>query len=109
MGESEPDPRFTLANERTFLAWIRTALALIGGGLAASQLLVGRSRAQELIISLVPIALGAWIAVMAHQRWERNQRALRAGEPLPADAPRFLPLIIVAMAIVIAAIVVLDA
>jgi hypothetical protein len=26
---AEPDPRFTLANERTFLAWIRTALALI--------------------------------------------------------------------------------
>ena len=35
----DPDPRFTLANERTFLAWNRTALALIGGGLAAGQLL----------------------------------------------------------------------
>jgi putative membrane protein len=109
MGESEPDPRFTLANERTFLAWIRTALALIGGGLAASQLLVGRSRAEELVISLVPIALGAWLALTARQRWARNQRALRAGEPLPADAPRLLPWAITAMAVVIAAIVVLDA
>ena len=35
----DPDPRFTLANERTYLAWNRTALALIGGGLAAGQLL----------------------------------------------------------------------
>src|SRR3954447_21371419 len=107
MGDSEPDPRFTLANERTFLAWIRTALALIGGGLAASQLLTGRSRAEELIVSLVPIALGAWLALTAHGRWARTPRPLRAGEPLPADAPRFLPLVIAAMAIVIAAIVVL--
>ena len=35
---TEPDPRFTLANERTFLAWIRTALALIAGGVALEAL-----------------------------------------------------------------------
>lgn len=29
----EPDPRFTFANERTFLAWVRTALALVAGGI----------------------------------------------------------------------------
>ena len=28
----EPDYRFTLANERTFLAWVRTALGLLAGG-----------------------------------------------------------------------------
>ena len=33
-GGTEPDPRFTLANERTFLAWIRTSLALLAGGIA---------------------------------------------------------------------------
>src|SRR3954454_24814484 len=109
MGDSEPDPRFTLANERTFLAWVRTALALIGGGLAASQLLGGHSRAEELIVSLVPIALGGWLALTAHQRWARNQRALRAGEPLEADAPRVRRWAIVGMAIGIAVIVVLDA
>ena len=38
-GGTEPDARFTFANERTFLAWSRTALALIAGGLAVSQLL----------------------------------------------------------------------
>ncbi len=57
----------------------------------------------------MPIAVGSWIAVTCHARWARNQRALRRGEPLPADVPRFLPLVIAAMAIVIAVIVVLDA
>ena len=33
-GGTEPDPRFTLANERTFLAWIRTSLAFLAGGIA---------------------------------------------------------------------------
>jgi putative membrane protein len=108
VGEA-PDYRFSLANERTFLAWIRTALALIGGGLAASQLLQSRSRAVELIVSLVPICVGAWLAVMCHGRWRRNQQALRRGEPLTGDVPRLLPLVIVGMAIVIAVIVVADA
>ena len=34
----EPDPRFTLANERTFLAWIRTALGLLAGGIGVLTL-----------------------------------------------------------------------
>ena len=38
-GDTEPDVRFTLANERTFLAWNRTALALVVAGLGIVQLL----------------------------------------------------------------------
>jgi putative membrane protein len=38
-GGTEPDPRFTFANERTFLAWSRTALALVVAGLGVVQLL----------------------------------------------------------------------
>jgi hypothetical protein len=36
---TEPDYRFTYANERTFLAWVRTSVALIGVGVAAVQFL----------------------------------------------------------------------
>ncbi len=36
--ETEPEARFTLANRRTFLAWSRTALALVAAGLASVQL-----------------------------------------------------------------------
>ena len=50
----DPNPRFTLANERTFLAWNRTAMALIGGGLAAGQLLDFDSRVARLVVALPP-------------------------------------------------------
>ena len=106
----EPDERFTLANERTYLAWIRTAMALIGGGLAAGQLLEFDSRAARLVVALPPIALGAALALTSYRRWEANQRALRLGEPLPAAGPpRILAAGIGVLAVVVAAIVVIDA
>ncbi|WP_308259068.1 YidH family protein [Pseudonocardia sp. H11422] len=88
----EPDYRFTLANERTFLAWLRTALALDAAGLAVAHLL------PELIIpgareavALSLVLLGAVTAVSGHRRWRTYQRALRLGEPLP---PTRLPMIL---------------
>src|SRR3954469_17769272 len=83
----EPDVRFTLANERTYLAWIRTAMALIGGGLAAGQLLEFQSAAARVAVALPPIVLGAVLALTSYRRWEANQRALRLGEPLPRGGP----------------------
>src|SRR3954454_19287035 len=88
MGDSEPDPRFTLANERTFLAWIRTALALIGGGLAASQLLGGHSRAEELIVSLVPIALGGWLRLPGPPPAGRRPRSAAGSRRRPPRGGR---------------------
>ena len=82
--DSEPDVRFTFANERTFLAWNRTALALIATGVAATQLLpkfdveFGRR-----LLGLPLIALGAVLAVTSYRYWQQNQEALRQGEPLP--------------------------
>ena len=106
----EPDVRFTLANERTFLAWNRTALALIGGGLAAGQLLEFDSELVRLLVSLPPIALGGVLALTSYRRWEANQRALRLGEPLPSGGPpRLLAAGIGAVAVVVAVIVVADA
>jgi putative membrane protein len=81
---TEPDARFTLANERTFLAWSRTALALVVAGLAIVQLLPpfpgvpwGRH-----IIGTPLIILGSVVAVISYLEWTRNQRALRRGEPM---------------------------
>ena len=88
---SEPDPRFTFANERTFLAWNRTALALIAGGLAVAQFFDEGSRGSRLAIAAPLVLLGAALALTSHGRWRANQRALRLGEPLPGSAlPRVL-------------------
>src|SRR5919202_6344450 len=105
-----PDPRFTFANERTYLAWNRTALALIGGGLAAGQLLDFDTRAVRLIVGLVPIILGAVLAAVSYQRWEARERALRLGQPMPAGSPpRWLAMALVGLAIVLAVLLVIDA
>ena len=110
--ETEPDPRFTLANERTFLAWNRTALALIAAGLGIVQLLppfpgvpFGRH-----VVGIPLIAFGAVIAVAAYWELERNQAALRRGEPLPRSVmPRLLSVTIAGVAALAAAVVLLSA
>lgn len=82
----EPDPRFTYANERTFLAWNRTALALVAAGLATTSLLPEFEVAYGRRIVGVPlIVLGALLSFTSFTRWQRNERAMRLGEPLPAS------------------------
>ena len=79
---SEPDPRFTFANERTFLAWARTGLALIGGGLVADQVLHFGLGGVHLLVAIPAIVLGGLIGIGSYRRWEVNERAMRLGEPL---------------------------
>ncbi|WP_153452913.1 YidH family protein [Streptomyces smaragdinus] len=98
-----PDYRFSLANERTFLAWIRTALALVGGGLAADQFLTEMSSPARTTIAAVLVAGGALCAVRAVNHWVRCERAMRRGEDLP---PSRFPATL-AVATVLAALVVL--
>jgi putative membrane protein len=84
----EPDPRFTLANERTFLAWIRTSLALIAGGVALATL--GARRGQSTlwqVLSVAPVIAGAVLSVLAYFHWRSCQAALREERALPP--PRF--------------------
>ncbi|HEX2702543.1 MAG TPA: DUF202 domain-containing protein [Solirubrobacteraceae bacterium] len=87
----DPDARFLLASERTFLAWNRTALALIAGGLAIARFLTVGSQAAQIVIALFLICFGAFVAVGSYVLWRRNEDALRAGEPLPrANLPEIL-------------------
>jgi putative membrane protein len=98
----EPDVRFTYANERTFLAWNRTALALIATGVAATQLLPALDiEFGRRLLGLPLIAMGALLAVASYRRWDANERAMRMGEPLPGSPlPRMLALGIGAIAVV---------
>ncbi|MDN5573250.1 MAG: DUF202 domain-containing protein [Micrococcales bacterium] len=83
-GGVEPDPRFTLANERTFLAWIRTALGLLAGGIAL-EAFAGDLIPQTVRVVLAAglIALSMVVAISASVRWLRVERAMRRRAPLP--------------------------
>jgi putative membrane protein len=80
----EPDPRFSLANERTFLAWVRTALAMFAGGVALHALSVPGSHWLRALLVVVLIGVGALICVLSLVRWARIERAMRLREPLPS-------------------------
>jgi putative membrane protein len=98
-----PDYRFTLANERTFLAWIRTGLALIAGGLACAQFLPALP-IQHLreIIAIGLLLLGATVALRAVDHWSRTERAMRLGEELPPSRfPAILALAVAAGAVLL--------
>jgi putative membrane protein len=108
---SEPDARFTFANERTFLAWSRTALALVIGGLAIVQLLPpfpgvpwGRH-----VIGTPLILLGGAVSVISYFEWQASQQALRRGQPLTRSRlPQILAVAIAGIALVAAALALLS-
>ncbi|WP_433385628.1 YidH family protein [Micromonospora sp. KLBMP9576] len=91
---TEPDPRFSLANERTFLAWLRTALGLMVA--AAAVRAFGADGSRWTAVVLAVLAVG--VAVEAFPRWARNERALRLQQPLPST-----PVAVVSAAGVVAA------
>jgi putative membrane protein len=80
---TDPDYRFTLANERTFLAWIRTALALAAGGLGAITILDDFTGDEVLGVGL--LALSFLTAATAYRRWALNEQAMRLDQPLPGS------------------------
>ncbi|MEU4567563.1 DUF202 domain-containing protein [Micromonospora sp. NPDC023956] len=79
----DPDPRFSLANERTFLAWIRTSLALFAAGVALEALTLPIAPGLRRAAAVVLILLGAAAPVQAFLGWLRTEAALRLGRSLP--------------------------
>ncbi|MCY1302073.1 Inner membrane protein YidH [compost metagenome] len=80
----DPDYRFSLANERTFLAWIRTALALLAGAILVHQF---ATRLQppwmHLILSLALVLIAGILSCGAYLRWKENEVAMRHSRTLP--------------------------
>ncbi|MET9295533.1 DUF202 domain-containing protein [Streptomyces sp. NPDC003077] len=102
-----PDYRFSLANERTFLAWLRTGLALVGGGFAVDQFLPGLPAALRVTCTVVLLVGGGTCAVRAVNHWVRCERAMRRGEDLPVS--RFPAVLAVGVGLLAATLVVLIA
>lgn len=83
----EPDYRFTLANERTFLAWVRTALALLAGAVGLMHFakpLTGLDPDKLFGIALASAGLVA--IIYATWRWHSVQRAMCHDAPLPSGS-----------------------
>jgi putative membrane protein len=81
---TDPDPRFSFANERTFLAWVRTALALMAAGIGleafAPQLAVPGLRQ---VLAALLVGAGIATSALAFRRWLRSEQAMREGRALP--------------------------
>ena len=104
-GGTEPDPRFTLANERTFLAWIRTSLALLAGGIAV-EVFTGGVFVPEIrkTIAIILLVLAMAIGGGSFFRWLNVERAMRHKTPLPL--PLIAPILAVGGGVVAALLVV---
>jgi putative membrane protein len=89
---NDPDYRFTLANERTFLAWLRTGLALVAGAVALQSLApqLGPGQVRTGLIAVL-LALATVVTLGAYRRWDRAERALRQDQSLPIGSlPRIV-------------------
>ena len=81
----EPDARFSFANERTFLAWIRTSLALLAAGVALQALPIDIAPGPKRWLSVLFIVLALLTAAVGWLRWARSERAMRRNEDLPGS------------------------
>ena len=109
-GGREPDYLFSLANERTLLAWVRTALALDAAGLGVIRFappLAGTGGREAVCVALV--LLGALAAWSGYRRFVAAGGAIRAGAPLPASsAPRILATTLAGLSFLIVALLLAD-
>ena len=93
---TNPDPRFTLANERTFLAWVTTSLGLLGIGLAVGTIIPGEHFSINLL-AVLWILLAAVLAIRAVVRWFKLERAMRLNQALPLSSS--IPIVGVSLAV----------
>jgi putative membrane protein len=109
--DTEPDYRFTLANERTFLAWQRTALGLLAAAVAVVQFVPELSiPGARHVLGLILALLAILTAGMGILRWEQADRAIRANLPLPRQpTPIYLGIGLIVVGLITATLVVIKA
>ena len=95
---TDPDARFSLANERTFLAWIRTGLGLMALGVGVATFVSTQmAKGVSILLAAGLVVLGGVVAVAAWFRWLRVERSMRAGRGIPPS--RMAPVVAFGIAI----------
>lgn len=103
-----PDYRFSLANERTFLAWVRTALALLAGAVALDQLAPEIAPTVIRVILCVVLAIiGAVLAIVSYRRWAHQEQAMRKDAELPHSWLMLGMTVVVSVAAIVFAVLIL--
>mgnify|MGYP002479409967 CR=1 FL=1 len=87
---SEPDPRFSLANERTLLAWLRTSLALISLAVALDNVTISMWKVAKTVIVVELLIMGLVLPLTAWGDWRRKERAMRLRLPLPLSVSQLV-------------------
>lgn len=96
--EKKPAAGDHLANERTFLAWIRTSIALMGFGfvivkfalfikqvsLALGESVTHNGKGYSAVIGIIMVALGAIMATLAYVRYRIIERQLLRNQFFPS-------------------------
>lgn len=100
----EPDPRFTLANERTFLAWLRTALGLLAGAAAVDALDLPLASGIKTTLAVLLAVAAVVAAATSWRSWAGRESALRDRRPLPANPAMALLLAVVVVVAVLLAV-----
>jgi putative membrane protein len=101
----DPDPRFSLANERTFLAWIRTSLGLLVAAAALVAIDLPWPTWAVRALSILLGAAAAFSAFVAWDRWRNVERAIAAGRAAPP--PRVHVVLAVVVVLTAVAVVIL--
>jgi putative membrane protein len=99
-GDRPPlDYRMIFAAERTYLAYLRTALALLAGGVAVVGALpdVGYEGIRR-VMGLVLVLAGLLTALGARSRWRRVEAVMRTGGVLPRSAVDLVAVVAVVVA-----------
>jgi len=95
---TDPDPRFSLANERTFLAWIRTGLGLIALGVGVATFVSTQmAKGVSILLAAGLVLLGGIVSAAAWFRWLRVERSMRAGTGITAS--RMAPVVAFGIAV----------
>lgn len=94
----EPDPLYSLANERTYLAWLRLAITLLAGAVAIDRLFLDRPWWGTELLALALVAIAVATCALGVRRWWVTERALRQRQPLPGFGAPLLGIIAVLLA-----------